>query len=169
MSTVQRFSPAARFGDLAAMADDLAALRAQILLQGRLLAEALARIEEQAEILREMEGRFPAPLPRPAETETVVDINIKSARATGGGPTMADLAAGVAARTGVALADLRGRDKHLTVVMARALFCVLAHRAGFSSTRIGRYLGGRDHSTILHAMRQEARALAYFGDREGEA
>ena len=83
--------------------------------------------------------------------------------------TMARIAMMVQQETGVSVVDLCGPSRTQRRVMARALFCAAARRAKFSSTQIGDWLGGRDHSTVLAASAKEAAAIAYFAaSRPGE-
>lgn len=37
--------------------------------------------------------------------------------------------------------------------------CALLHERGYSTTQIGRALGGRDHSTIMHAIRMHRKRM----------
>lgn len=53
--------------------------------------------------------------------------------------------------------DLIGRKRTTDVVNARIVFVQVAIIYRYSATNIGKYLDGRDHSTILHA-------LALFAD-----
>lgn len=67
---------------------------------------------------------------------------------------MLQIANRVCWETDVSLADLKGpcRERHL--VRARWVFMRRAHSEGISTTRIGRFLGNRDHTTVLHGLRQ---------------
>lgn len=55
---------------------------------------------------------------------------------------------------GVSLRDMKSSSRQRQLVLARGLFIYLARTAlGASFTDIGRYLGGRDHSTISHSFK----------------
>jgi hypothetical protein len=64
--------------------------------------------------------------------------------------TMAAIVAGVATRHEVTVAQLKGDDRRREYAWARQEAMAAMHAAGFSDTQIGRYLGGRDRSTVSH-------------------
>ena len=68
-----------------------------------------------------------------------------------GNGSIAFIIADVAAETGVAVEDIRGPGKTESVLLARDEVVRRAREAGHSAPKIGRALGGRDHSTILAA------------------
>lgn len=90
----------------------------------------------------------------------VVDTALHKIRATLE-PALRELAdeymdvdiADVCARHNVTLDDVRARRRDLQPVRARQELCSVLHHGGWSLPRIGRLIG-RDHSTILHAVRQ---------------
>jgi chromosomal replication initiation ATPase DnaA len=57
---------------------------------------------------------------------------------------------------GVTITDLSGRGKKMPMVRARqiSMFVIKTVRPTISLPHIGRKFGGRDHTTVLHAMRQ---------------
>jgi len=60
----------------------------------------------------------------------------------------------------VTAADLRGNSRRKTVTSARAMATyLLRSRHGSSFQKIGQLLGGRDHTTILHAFRRAEHLL----------
>jgi chromosomal replication initiator protein len=67
-----------------------------------------------------------------------------------------DLIAKAAARAlGVRLSEMRGNTKRSQIVRARGLAILMARRwTELSLQQIGDYFGGRDHTTILHAVRK---------------
>ena len=76
-------------------------------------------------------------------------------------PTAAHLAQRIAAIRGVSLADLRSPSRQRAVAWPRQeLMWALRCTAGWSLPRIGRYLGGRDHTTVLHGIRAHAKRMA---------
>ena len=72
---------------------------------------------------------------------------------TGAGrrPRIATITTKVARHYGLTLADLRGRSRRRSVATARAMAMYLCRQlAGSHLHQIGKYLGGRDHTTVLH-------------------
>lgn len=58
-------------------------------------------------------------------------------------------------------ADMTGKGRFRHIVRARNCAAYVLHKRGNSFPRIGKFLGGRDHSTVIHAVRQfEAHATA---------
>jgi chromosomal replication initiation ATPase DnaA len=82
--------------------------------------------------------------------------------------TMSTIAEVVCARHGIGLEQIRGssRERHIAWPRQEAMWLIRQVRAGngaarYSTTQIGRYFGGRDHTTVLHAIKShEARTLA---------
>lgn len=52
----------------------------------------------------------------------------------------------------VTVEDLRGPRRMQPLCRARFAACAALRERGASYTQIGRWLGGRDHSTIMHAI-----------------
>lgn len=68
---------------------------------------------------------------------------------------VADLIAEVAARYGVTPAELTGRAQPGALRRARFTACWLAFRlSGLAASAIGGAMGGRDHTTVLHAVKR---------------
>jgi chromosomal replication initiator protein len=66
-------------------------------------------------------------------------------------PPLREIAAVVAKQFGLRLGDLRGPSRRRSLVTARDLAIYLARTLGGESfVEIGRFFGGRDHTTILH-------------------
>jgi chromosomal replication initiator protein len=67
-----------------------------------------------------------------------------------------DMIAKAAARSlGVRLSEMKGNTKRSQIVRARGLAILMARRwTDLSLQQIGDYFGGRDHTTILHAVRK---------------
>ena len=66
----------------------------------------------------------------------------------------------VAQRLGLSVRELRGPRRARPLAYARHLVAYLAHEyANFSLPAIGRALGGRDHTTILHSVRKASSLL----------
>lgn len=55
---------------------------------------------------------------------------------------------------GVSVAELRGPSHERRIAWPRQELMLAAHKAGHSLTRIGDYLGGRHHTTVLHGIRR---------------
>jgi chromosomal replication initiation ATPase DnaA len=108
--------------------------------QGELIARLLARIEA-------LEKRVFAP--------PVDMIRIEPRRAL-----ISELAVIVSQKYDLSVADLRGPDRHFKIAHPRQHLMLLAHDAGHSTGKIGRYLGGRDHTTILHGIKAARERLA---------
>ena len=66
----------------------------------------------------------------------------------------------VCRHSGVSRRDLCAKSRKQTVVSVRQLAMYLCHKyTGQSYAQIGRIIGGRDHSTVLHGCNQVARRL----------
>jgi chromosomal replication initiation ATPase DnaA len=66
-----------------------------------------------------------------------------------------------AAAFGLTEAELIGRSRLRELALARQATCyVLRHRLGLSLAVIGRMLGGRDHTSVLYAIRQTEARIA---------
>jgi chromosomal replication initiator protein len=69
-------------------------------------------------------------------------------------PSMQSILDSVARYYDVKLTDLLGKRRHKSVVLPRQVCMWLARRhTRYSLEEIGGYLGGRDHTTVLHAVR----------------
>lgn len=74
--------------------------------------------------------------------------------------TLEEISRAVCRRLGLSLREVRSPRRARPLAQARHLIAHLAHRyAGFSLPVIGRALGGRDHTTILHSVRKAASLL----------
>lgn len=68
--------------------------------------------------------------------------------------SMAEIAKVVCEKHGISVAQLKGPNRAQAYVNARREFVVIAYKQkNRSSTAIGRFLGDRDHSTVLHLLR----------------
>lgn len=67
---------------------------------------------------------------------------------------VADIVAAVSAVSGVPEADLIGPGRSASVARARQVCYHIARAEGHTLSRIGRALGGRDHTTVLEGLRQ---------------
>lgn len=76
------------------------------------------------------------------------------------GPTLDEIAERVASHFGVTLADLKSRHRARNVAWPRHVAMWLATLDGSRSLpEIGRFFGGRDHTTALHARDHMARKI----------
>ncbi len=67
-------------------------------------------------------------------------------------PTVDRIAKTTARQMGLKLADLKGKSRKSTTVRARSVAIYLARQLTHLSLKeIGRYFGGRDHTTVAHA------------------
>lgn len=68
--------------------------------------------------------------------------------------TLSALILRVSEQTDVPIDTLKGprREKH--IARARQLFMYRAHKRGFSTPQVGRFLGDRDHTTVLCGIRR---------------
>lgn len=78
---------------------------------------------------------------------------------------MIDIATRVAQRFGTDLETLRGPSTKDLACRARSVAARRMLAAGFSSTRVGRFLGNRDHTTILAIAKGRARRRRHRGLR----
>jgi chromosomal replication initiation ATPase DnaA len=109
----------------------------------RLISEAKAEVERlvrdarnEARVLIEMAEQGTADLPpRPAVRDIIKDA---------------------AERTGVSVSDIvsHRRAKGINVARREAMAAVYQQRPDLSLPQLGRLFGGRDHTTILHAVRK---------------
>jgi len=75
--------------------------------------------------------------------------------------TVREIATCAARQHGLRVADLRGPSRRQTIVTARALAMYAARQwTGKSLGSVGKYFGGRDHSTVLHACRKTETSMA---------
>ena len=65
----------------------------------------------------------------------------------------------VSGATGIPLERLCGRERCVTVVRPRQAAYRMIREGGFSSTEIGRVVGDRDHSTVLHGIKRAEQLL----------
>ncbi len=78
-------------------------------------------------------------------------------------PIVRMLVQDAALRFGVSGAAIVGPDRHAPTVEARQWVMFEAYQVGCSYPRIGRELGHRDHTTIMHGVRREAERRAVQG------
>lgn len=77
------------------------------------------------------------------------------------GPSWKDTARAVAERHGLTLEDMLGADRSRRVAHPRQEAMALVHHEHqLSTTRVGQLFGGRDHTTVLHAIRAVAERAA---------
>lgn len=64
--------------------------------------------------------------------------------------TQTEIAAVVEKQISSGERNLKVISRNRELVNLRKIYCVLAHKAGFSLREIGEFLNGRDHSTVIH-------------------
>jgi len=75
-------------------------------------------------------------------------------------PTVEEIERCAGAYFGLTVTDLRGSSKNRTIVLARNVAMHLARKhTGMSLPEIGRLMGGKDHTTVLHACRRMEKLL----------
>lgn len=75
-------------------------------------------------------------------------------------PSLPVIAARTAKYYSLRLSDVRGPARHRQVALARNVAIYLARQlTGQSLEKIGKYFGGRDHTTVLHACRRIAQLV----------
>ncbi|MBT9291331.1 helix-turn-helix domain-containing protein [Prosthecodimorpha staleyi] len=81
--------------------------------------------------------------------------------------TVATIVECVSEVTGISVADILSHSTAREMVRARHVACWIAkNRTDYSLPRIGRWMGGRDHSTVLNAVARIDQALADPAERE---
>ncbi len=79
--------------------------------------------------------------------------------------SMIQLCEEVAEANGISVKDIRGASRLRDVAWPRQEFMALAIDAGYSSSQVGWFLGGRNHSTCLHGAKRhwerEVKRLRY--------
>jgi chromosomal replication initiation ATPase DnaA len=64
------------------------------------------------------------------------------------------IALGIAIKAGLTLADIKGPRRSKAYSQPRQHVMLALKGAGYSLSSIGRFLGGRDHTTIIHGIAQ---------------
>ena len=82
-----------------------------------------------------------------------------------GAVPIARIAQAIARAMGLKINDLRSSSRKQSIVRARSLAMMMARQiTGKSLNQIGEYFGGRDHSTVLHAIRKTESSLHNDGE-----
>lgn len=106
----------------------------------------------------------PGPLDRAAVEDALADPDANNGR-----PIMDAIVAKVAAAFGVKPKDMLGPSRLRTVMVPRQVAMYLAREVGkLPLVRVGEAFGGRDHSTVLHALRKVEVALAADAELAGK-
>lgn len=116
------------------------------------LSERVAIMEAQIAALCQIVGAMREDLP---ETVKLADYTAQEPQ------RMLRIARQFAATNGLRVADLKGASQERPISSARQDLMVLLHSNGHSASVIGRFLGGRDHTTVLYGIKaSKARAGA---------
>jgi chromosomal replication initiator protein len=97
----------------------------------------------------------PTPLPLTPEQgrELMLEAHAELARAAM--PKMCDVMKAVSKLTGISVADIRSPRRIRRITDARMIFYIAAKRlTSCSLPQIGRFVGYRDHSSVLHGVRK---------------
>ena len=62
--------------------------------------------------------------------------------------------------------EIRGKNRRQDIVAARVLFAEKASQKGYPQNAIGRFLGGKNHSSISHLMRKYKPCIYYYNFKE---
>lgn len=108
------------------------------------LSERVAIMEAQIAALCQIVGAMREDLP---ETVKLADYTAKEPQ------RMLRIAREFAAINGLRVADLKGASTKRPISWARQDLMALLHSKGHASTSIGRFLGGRDHTTVLYGIK----------------
>ena len=101
--------------------------------------------------LAQVAKAFPGPLGRAEIEQTLANAG----QPTSAAPAVSGIVKRVAAAFGVSEAELLGASRLRNVLRARqAAMYLVRELTGLSLPRIGAALGGRDHTTVLHACRK---------------
>lgn len=100
-------------------------------------------------------ARRPAlPVRLPVRTAPVLPLLILPIQIAAGRFPVRDVIEAAAEHFGVSVAVLLGVDRHQPVARQRQIAMFIAHKlTGRSLPYIGRHIGGRDHTTVLHGVR----------------
>ena len=83
-------------------------------------------------------------------------------------PTIDKIAKATAKQMGLKLADLKGKSRKSTTVRARNIAVYLARQLTHASLKdIGKYFGGRDHTTIAHSTAEVESKIANTPELRG--
>lgn len=98
------------------------------------------------------------------KTATGLDVKVLEELAhqvtLGSLPNVATIAKAVAKRLNIKLTELRGVNRQANIMRARALAILLSRRLTSDSLQaIGKYFGGRDHSTVLYSCKKTEKLL----------
>jgi len=128
-----------------AMPDDVAQFIAGRLNSNiRELEGAVVRLQIQALVEK-------APITLVLAKSAMGDVPVKAAPFE---PTIQHVVALVAEYAGVKVTDMQGKQRHRSIAAPRHLAMFLARKVTKQSLeQIGGYLGGRDHTTVLHAVK----------------
>ncbi|HBE68969.1 MAG TPA: hypothetical protein DDW52_12545 [Planctomycetaceae bacterium] len=118
---------------------------------GVLTAEKCRNLVSLANGLASTDGNF--------SSATLAGVAGRSLRDEG--PGLNAIGKAVARKLSVRLVDMRGSRRDANIVRARGMCAFLARQLTPASLQeIGDYLGGRDHSTILHSLKKTERLIA---------
>lgn len=103
--------------------------------------EALEQRERDREAIRKVTSRVAVEVPQTLKAEI----------------SMAEICATVAHVHGLPKARMKAKFGPRYETDARSEFCSIAHDQGFSYPMIGKFLGGRDHTSVMHLVLRHKR------------
>ena len=123
----------------------------------------LASPTAQARITREVNARVRREVDAIVAQRARERLEQVKATLTSSGPPIAEILALVSAVTGVSVPDIVGprRQRRLAQPRFFAVHMMLEMRPDLSTPAIGRVLGGRDHTSVLHARNVFRRDIDY--------
>jgi len=137
----------------------------------RRFEEKRARIKAMTEAMTEVEriAKAEKEMAKVRTAELVAQFKVVSLR--NGVVSAREILQEVSRETGYSIGDLLGPRRTAPIVKARheAIWRIATRRPDMSLPEIARRMGGRDHTTILHAIRSyaERHGLTYPGRRNG--
>lgn len=123
----------------------------------RAMAAEIERLSERNTFLEERDAR------RKAEAEAAREMLARDGLSERI-PRMGPIAERICKATGFTMREIRSQRRSMDLVLARqAIAYWITRQTAHSMPAIGRFLGGRDHTTILHAIRTYPQKRAAMG------
>jgi chromosomal replication initiator protein len=136
--------------------------------RGRVLPDDVARLlaERIDSNIRELEGAVTKLIGYSSLSKSPIDVDLvrrclrELFLTQKREPTMEDIIRVVTERFGIKLSELQSKKRSNAIAFPRQMGMILARRlTRMSLEEVGSYFGGRDHSTVLHAVRKIERLV----------
>jgi chromosomal replication initiator protein len=136
--------------------------------RGRVLPDDVARLlaERIDSNIRELEGAVTKLIGYASLSKSPIDVDLvrrclrELFLTQKREPTMEDIIRVVTERFGIKLSELQSKKRSNAIAFPRQMGMILARRlTRMSLEEVGSYFGGRDHSTVLHAVRKIERLV----------